>query len=95
MAFKVRTCKSLAEFKQALGADRRILRLGLDERSRSASSACYPLDHMHAAFDGKRAVGGAGAFPFDMSVPGGSVRARGSPSSASIRRTGGRGSSRR
>ena len=28
---------------------------------------------MHAAFEGKRAVGGAGAFPLELSVPGGTV----------------------
>jgi predicted acetyltransferase len=32
-----------------------------------------PLERMHAAFDDGRIVGGAGAFPFDLSVPGGSV----------------------
>jgi len=36
-----------------------------------------PLDRMHAAFDGDEVVGGAGAFPFDFSVPGGSLRCGG------------------
>src|SRR5579859_1977598 len=33
----------------------------------------HELERMHAAFDGKEVVGGAGAFTFDMSVPGGSL----------------------
>ena len=32
---------------------------------------------MHAAFDGDRIVGGAGAFPFELTVPGGTVRCGG------------------
>ena len=28
---------------------------------------------MHAAFDGDRIVGGAGAFPFELTIPGGTV----------------------
>ena len=29
-----------------------------------------PVERMHAAFDGKEIVGGAGVFPFEMTVPG-------------------------
>ena len=32
-----------------------------------------PHERMHAAFDGDQIVGGAGAFPFELSVPGGSL----------------------
>jgi len=32
-----------------------------------------PLDRMHAAFDGDEVAGGAGVFPFELSVPGGSL----------------------
>jgi len=32
-----------------------------------------PLERMHAAFDGDEIVGGAGVFPFELSVPGGSL----------------------
>ncbi len=34
-------------------------------------------ERMHAAFDGELVVGGAGAFPFSLSVPGGSVACAG------------------
>jgi predicted acetyltransferase len=33
----------------------------------------FELERMHAAFEGDEIVGGAGAFTFDMSVPGGSL----------------------
>jgi predicted acetyltransferase len=33
----------------------------------------FELERMHAAFDGTEVVGGAGAFTFDFSVPGGSL----------------------
>jgi predicted acetyltransferase len=33
----------------------------------------HELERMHAAFDGAEAVGGAGAFTFDLSVPGGAL----------------------
>ncbi|MCA9756491.1 MAG: GNAT family N-acetyltransferase [Candidatus Eisenbacteria bacterium] len=36
-----------------------------------------PVDRMHLARDGERAVGGAGAFPFEMTTPGGMVPAAG------------------
>src|SRR5881398_585143 len=32
-----------------------------------------PIERMHAAFEDGQIVGGAGAFPFQMSVPGGSL----------------------
>jgi len=36
-----------------------------------------PFERMHAAFDGEMIVGGAGAFPFELTVPGGQVRCGG------------------
>ncbi|MEZ4651361.1 MAG: GNAT family N-acetyltransferase [Candidatus Eisenbacteria bacterium] len=36
-----------------------------------------PVDRMHLARDGERPVGGAGAFPFEMTTPGGMVPAAG------------------
>jgi predicted acetyltransferase len=73
MAIKVRACRSLAEFKEAIGAISEYGGWEVDDDIAKNFLRCHPLDHMHAAFDGKRAVGGAGAFPFDFSVPGGSV----------------------
>jgi predicted acetyltransferase len=36
-------------------------------------SQLLPLDRMHAAFEDGEIVGGAGAFPFELTVPGGSL----------------------
>ncbi|MCP9487976.1 MAG: GNAT family N-acetyltransferase [Gaiellaceae bacterium MAG52_C11] len=36
-----------------------------------------PLERMHAAFDGENVVGGAGAFPFELTIPGGQLRCGG------------------
>ncbi|MGH3018134.1 MAG: GNAT family N-acetyltransferase [Gaiellaceae bacterium] len=77
MAIRVRTCRTLAEFKQAVGAISEYGGWEVDDDIAKRFLRAHPLDHMHAAFDGRRAVGGAGAFPFDMSVPGGSVACAG------------------
>jgi len=71
--FDVRSCRDREEFRRALYAigqnfggppademlDRWILTVG--------------MERMHAAFDTGEIVGGAGAFTFDLSVPGGSL----------------------
>lgn len=77
MATKVRRCKSIAEFKEAVGAIAEYGAWDIDEETAERFLRCHPLDRMHAAFEGKRAVGGAGAFPFEFSVPGGSVACAG------------------
>jgi predicted acetyltransferase len=77
VAIKVRPCRTLAEFKQAVGAISEYGAWEVDDEIAQRFLRVHPLDHMHAAFDGKRAVGGAGAFPFDFSVPGGSVACAG------------------
>src|SRR5437899_11827650 len=40
-------------------------------------SRIQPPERLHAAFEDGRAVGGAGVFPFRMTVPGGQVPAAG------------------
>jgi predicted acetyltransferase len=77
VAIRVRTCKTLQEFKQALGAIAEYGGWDVDDELAKRFLRVHPLDHMHAAFEGRRAVGGAGAFPFDFSVPGGSVACAG------------------
>jgi predicted acetyltransferase len=77
VAIRVRTCRTVAEFKQAVGAISEYGGWEIDDKLAKLFLRCHPLDHMHAAFDGRRAVGGAGAFPFEMSVPGGSVACAG------------------
>ncbi len=73
MAIRVRTCKSLVEFQQAIGAIAEYGGWEINDEIAKRFLRVFPLDRMHAAFEGRRAVGGAGIFPFDLSVPGGSV----------------------
>jgi predicted acetyltransferase len=74
MAWDVRPTRDLEEFKRAVGA------IGhyfggwpADDEAAQRFSSNLPLERMHAAFDGDRIVGGAGAFPFELTVPGGTV----------------------
>src|ERR687898_3624613 len=78
MAWEVRATADLDEFRRAVGA------IGhysggwpADDESAQRFSSNLPLERMHAAFDGERIVGGAGAFPFELTVPGGTVRCGG------------------
>lgn len=77
MAYRVRTCKSVEEFIASIGAIAEYGAWNIDEDTAKSFLRVHPLERMHAAFDGERAVGGAGAFPFDFSVPGGSVACAG------------------
>ena len=70
--------RDLEEFKRAVGA------IGhyfggwpADDEAAQRFSSNLPFERMHAAFDGDRIVGGAGAFPFELTVPGGTVRCGG------------------
>src|SRR5688500_16364383 len=78
MAWDVRPTKDLEEFKRAVGA------LGhyfggwpADDEAAQRFSSNLPLERMHAALDGDAIVGGAGAFPFELTAPGGPVRCGG------------------
>lgn len=70
---RVRTCKTLEEFQQAIGAIAEYGAWTFDREAAERFVRVLPLDRMHAAFEDGRAVAGAGAFPFRLSVPGGSV----------------------
>lgn len=78
MTFEIRPTRDLEEFRSAVGA------IGHyfggwppDEAAAQRFASNLPLDRMHAAFDGDRIVGGAGAFPFELTVPGSTVRCGG------------------
>jgi predicted acetyltransferase len=77
MAVRIRTCRSIDEFMQAVGAIGEYGAWSIDEETSTQFSRIIPPERMHAALDGKRIVGGAGAFAFDLSVPGGSVACAG------------------
>ncbi len=73
MAADVRPTKDLGEFKAAIGAIFHYFGGGLDDERSNRFSKLLPFERMHAAFDGERIVGGAGVFPFQMTIPGGAV----------------------
>jgi predicted acetyltransferase len=73
MAWDVRPTKDLQEFKGAVGAISHYFGGGPDEERAERFARVLPLERMHAAFDGDAVVGGAGAFPFQLTVPGGVV----------------------
>lgn len=72
MAIEVRPCRDVDELRRATNAISHYFgaETTLEEAERFA--AWCPADRMYAAFDGDTIVGGAGGFPFRMSVPGGS-----------------------
>ena len=73
MAWDVRPTKDLEEFKAAVGAISHYFGGGPDDERAERFARVLPLERMHAAFDGDAVVGGAGAFPFQLTVPGGVV----------------------
>jgi predicted acetyltransferase len=78
MAWDVRPTTDLEEFKRAVGAiGHYVGGWPPDDEAAQRFSANLPLERMHAALDGDRIVGGAGAFPFELTVPGGIVACAG------------------
>jgi predicted acetyltransferase len=70
MAYRVRPCRSLDELGKALGAIGHYFGWIPTEDEVERFSKLLPVERMHAAFDGGDIVGGAGVFPFEMTVPG-------------------------
>jgi predicted acetyltransferase len=70
MAYRVRPCRSLDEFAKAVGAIGHYFGWVPTADEVERFSKLLPVDRMHATFDGKEIVGGAGVFPFQMTVPG-------------------------
>ena len=73
----MRPTKDLEEFVDAVGAISHYFgnERNLERAERFAK--VLPLERMHGAFDGDRIVGGAGAFPFQLTVPGGPIACAG------------------
>ena len=73
MDIEVRPCASVEELRDALNAISHYFghENQLEEAERFAQ--LIEVERMHAAFDGDRIVGGAGAFTYRMSVPGGGL----------------------
>lgn len=77
MAIRVRTVRDVDELAQAIGAIGHYFGWAPDADQVEPMTSYLPIDRMHAAFDGGSIVGGAGVYPLELSVPGGSVRCAG------------------
>ena len=77
MSFEVRATADLDEFQQAFLAIGQYFGSEPNEERISRFAQSLPIERMHAARADGQIVGGAGAFPFELSVPGGSVRCAG------------------
>jgi predicted acetyltransferase len=73
MSITVRPVADLDELRRALGSIGHYFGGWPDDESAERFGRLLPLERMHAAFDGDAIVGGAGAFPFTMTVPGGEL----------------------
>jgi predicted acetyltransferase len=74
MSFDVRPVENLDEFQQALFSIGQYFGQDPNPERAEMFSRILPFSRMLAAREDGQIVGGAGAFPFEMSVPGGRVR---------------------
>jgi predicted acetyltransferase len=75
--FDVRPCADQDEYGRAIGAIGQYFNPPPGEEFLELFARTLPYERMHAAFEDGEVVGGAGAFPFELSVPGGSLRCGG------------------
>jgi predicted acetyltransferase len=78
VSLAIRPVETLSEFGRAMGA------IGhyfggwpADDEAAERFHRNLPFERLHAAFDGEEIVGGAGAIPFELTVPGGTARCAG------------------
>ena len=78
MTWKVQPCSSEDELRAALGPIWHYFgRSTPNDDQFERLARVLPAERVYSAWEGVRAVGGAGAFPFTLTVPGGRVRAAG------------------
>src|SRR5579885_1264758 len=77
MAIEVRPCTSVDELRRAVNVISHYFGNVMSEEDTERFAKWIDVDRMHAAFEGEQIVGGAGAFSYRMSVPGGAVPAAG------------------
>jgi predicted acetyltransferase len=75
--FEVRPAKDVEEFGRALFGIGQYFGGPPTEEQLERFTSYLPVDRMHAGLEDGEVVGGAGAFPFELSVPGGSLRCGG------------------
>ena len=71
--FDVRPCTDQDEYGRAINAIGMYFGAPASDELLERFARNLPHERMHAAFEGDEIVGGAGAFPFELSVPGGSL----------------------
>ena len=77
MPIEIRPCASVEELQSALNVISHYFGHENTEEDAERFAQWIELERMHTAWDGDRVVGGAGAFTYQLSVPGGSVPAGG------------------
>jgi predicted acetyltransferase len=73
VSFEVRACRDLAEYGHAFMQIGQYFGMDPDAELAERFSRLIPLDWMQAAWEKGSIVGGTGAFPFELSVPGGAL----------------------
>ena len=77
MAIRVRTVRNPEELAQAMGAIGHYFGWVPTAEQTESIMSYLPLDRMHAAFDDGDIVGGAGVYPFEVTVSGGPMQCAG------------------
>src|SRR5215471_1916665 len=78
MDIQIRPCASVDEVRHAMAPIRHYFgRSAPNEDQAERFTRVLPPERIYAAWEGSRAVGGLGAFPFELTVPGGRVPAAG------------------
>src|SRR5262245_61616499 len=73
MPYRLRTVRTPEEYASAMAAIGHYFGWTPQEEDVDRFSQVMPFDRVHAVFDDGRVVGGAGVFPFPMTVPGGTL----------------------
>ena len=73
MSIEIRPCRSVEEVRDALNGIGHYFGHDNTLEDTERFTERFEIARMHAAFDGDRIVGGAGAFTYEMSVPGGAI----------------------
>jgi predicted acetyltransferase len=77
VTFTVRQCRDRDELARAINAIGHLFARPPDDARLDRFLQVTSLDRTFAAFDGDEIVGGCGSFPFDLTVPGGSLACAG------------------
>jgi predicted acetyltransferase len=77
VSIEIRPCSSVDELRRAVDAISHYFGNPMTEEGAARFAEWIDIERMHAAFDGQEIVGGAGAFTYRMSVPGGADVAAG------------------